>query len=261
MNLITKMSFPNWHYKIDKEKYYLVLTDDIDSYLSCLYLQKKFGVQIGAFYDFTAMYENKDITKGKEPIYVDCDVVNGKAFGNHVTGIKNQQCINLNNNISEIAYYSKYAGSTLFTLFSLYDEDLSVFDDEQIKLLLCVDVWFKQYFNYRDKWDIWVSKMDLKYLSNIICQNEIEDYYNAIIDYKINSKIVIDSDGVLIFPIEYEKIKEDFGLLIKKPELKFETKVKEFSTNRSSAEYMRRFVENVFSNAMIYKGKAIYSYN
>ena len=108
-----KEKFGEWYLNIDKDKYYLVLTNDIDSYLSCLYLKALFGVEIGGFYDFEALYINSEITKGKEPIYVDADINSGLAFGNHVTALSNPDCINLNQGIKQNNYTDKYAGSTL----------------------------------------------------------------------------------------------------------------------------------------------------
>ena len=97
MNLIStiKKSFGDWYKYIDKSKYYTVLTDDIDSYLSCLFLKKKFGIEIGGFYDFKSLYVNSEEVEGKQPIYIDGDVTTGYAFGNHVTAIHNPDCIKL----------------------------------------------------------------------------------------------------------------------------------------------------------------------
>ena len=44
--------FPEWYKDLNKEDYYLVLTDDSDSLFSCKRLNTLFGLEIGGFYDF-----------------------------------------------------------------------------------------------------------------------------------------------------------------------------------------------------------------
>lgn len=163
-----KKSFGDWYKYIDKSKYYTVLTDDIDSYLSCLFLKKKFGIEIGGFYDFKSLYVNSEEVEGKQPIYIDGDVTTGYAFGNHVTAIHNPDCINLNKDITSKTYSEKFAGSTFMTLLSLYDYDLTRCNEDKIFFYLMIDVWFKQYFKYRSKWDKWVNIMEMEYLNDII---------------------------------------------------------------------------------------------
>lgn len=253
-------SFGDWYTDIDKEKYYTVLTNDIDSYLSCSFLKKKFGVEIGGFYDFEALYVNKELTEGKEPIYVDADVAKGCAFGNHVTGLRNRDCINLNSGIKISNYTDKYAGSTLFTLYSLYDFDLREFHKYKIQLLLTIDVWFKQYFCFRSKWDYWVEAMGMEYLTDIISEFSSQDYYDVLIDYKLNSKIQIMPDGTLFFPLNYKGIKEDFGMNILEPECVFDTKVRALSISSGNLYKMYQKKDRIFSNAMTYKDQLCYSF-
>jgi len=257
---IVKKHFGDWYKDIDKEKYYLVLTNDIDSYLSCLYLKKKFGVQIGGFYDFKALYINSEISKGKDPIYVDGDTVNGYAFGNHVTGIRNKDCVNLNCKINTSNYNMKYAGSTLLTLYSLYNEDLRKHPKYQIQLLLTIDVWFKQYFCYRDKWDFWVKMMGMEYLTDIISEYDIDDYYSSLIEMGLNAKIEILPDGSIDFPINYDGIKNNFNLSIPKPDCSFDMKILDLHTWNGFLQGMLTRDEKIFSNAMTYKNKMSYSY-
>lgn len=253
-------SFCDWYKDIDKEKYYTVLTNDLDSYLSCSFLKKKFGVKIGGFYDFEALYVNKELTEGKEPIYVDADVTKGCAFGNHVTGLRNHDCINLNSGIKINNYTDKYAGSTLFTLYSLYDFDLRDFPKYKIQLLLTTDVWFKQYFRFRNKWDYWVEVMGMEYLTDIISEYSSQDYYDVLLGYKLNSEIKIMPDGTLFFPIDYEGIKEDFGMTIPKNDIVFDTKVLDLKIENGCLYKMYQKKDSIFSNAMTFKDSLCYSY-
>lgn len=267
MNLIStiKKSFGDWYKYIDKSKYYTVLTDDIDSYLSCLFLKKKFGIEIGGFYDFKSLYVNSEEVEGKQPIYIDGDVTTGYAFGNHVTAIYNPDCINLNKDITSKTYSEKFAGSTFMTLLSLYDYDLTRCNEDKIFFYLMIDVWFKQYFKYRSKWDKWVNIMEMEYLNDIISYFTIEDYYDFLRQYRLNSKISIcEEDGTLIFSLPYEKIKNDFGLIIPEPKQVFDTKVLDLSIVQTPLfDFFRsRKKDNakpVFSNAMTFKDSVRYS--
>ena len=256
-----KDCFPEWWKTIDNERYYLVLTNDLDSWLSCLYLSKKFGVEIGGFYDFKSLWVN-DKAIGKEPIYVDCDLTNGKAFGNHVQGIANKQSINLNNRgINQSNYTDKYAGSTLMMLFSLYGESFNYFNDEQIKLLLCVDSWFKQRFTFPEKWDKWVKIMELDFLNEIVTQNDKEYYYNLIREYGLNQNIETDSNGKLLCGIDFEKITHSKGLFINNPNgLVFDKKIKDFNTLNADTNIAMPDYVNIFSSAMVYRNRVSFSY-
>lgn len=256
-----KECFSDWYKDIDKDKHYTVLTNDIDSYLSCLFLKKKFGVEIGGFYDFEALYINAETTNGKTPIYVDADVTSGYAFGNHVTGLRNNHCVNLNKSIGVNNYTDKYAGSTLFTLYSLYDMDLTKYPRDKIQLLLTIDVWFKQFFCFRNKWDYWVKSMDMEYLTDIISEFSSTDYYDVLIDYKLNAEIKIMPDGTLFFPIDYDGIKEGFNMTIPTVDsYVFETKVQTLHIGNGDLYKMYQKKDRIFSNAMTYKNQLQYSF-
>lgn len=257
-----KEKFGDWYNHIDKDKHYLVLTNDIDSYLSCLFLHKKFGVEIGGFYDFEALYINSNITEGKEPIYVDADINSGLAFGNHVTALRNPDCINLNKGISQINYTDKYAGSTLMTLYSLYDKDLSRVNELKVLILLTVDVWFKQYFRYRSKWDKWVEVMGMEYLTELFDGLEEQDMYDALLFCGFNRNITIREDGTLFFPINYKGIKEEYGMTIPEPTQVFDTKIQTLKVAQGDLYSIlkKRKTATIFSNAMIFNDKVRYSY-
>lgn len=252
--------FPQWWKQIDSKKYYLVETNDIDSYLSCRYLRHKTGVEIGGFYDFKTLYINSQIAQNKEPIYVDCDVTRGKAFGNHVTSICNYDCINLNRPIKAEAYNQKFAGSTLFTLFSLFNEDLSKYSSEFLQVLLTVDVWFKQYYNFRPQWDYWTKATQLEALTDICQQFDKQYFYDLLIKYRLNAPVQInESTGRISFDIDYDGIASDYGVLIPKPQEVFDIIRFQFTTKAGSPEQVFLDGKCVFSNALVYRNKALYS--
>ncbi len=54
---------PDWWKYINKEDYYLVMTDDCDSLFSCQRLNTLFGLEVGGFYSFEkGLYVNDSIT-------------------------------------------------------------------------------------------------------------------------------------------------------------------------------------------------------
>lgn len=260
MQKIVTDCLPQWWKTIDKEKDFLILTNDIDSYLSCLYLKKKFGVEIGGFYDFKNVYINDEVIKGKSPIYVDADVVKKKAFGNHPTSIKNKDSVNLNCNINESNYFKKYAGSTLFMLFSLYEEDLTKINKELVKLLLTVDGWLTQYNKYKQQWSYWVEIMEMEYLNDILENIDVSSYYSMTKKYNMTAPISIKDDYTLNFNLNYEEIYEDFGLLIPKLDIQFDKKYLNLKTYYCNSNKMLEIMNSVFSNAMTSRYSSSFSY-
>ena len=257
-----------WYASMDADKYFLVLSDDIDSYLSCLFLRKKFGIEIGGFYDFKNLYKNSKVaTKGKQPIYIDTDVCSGFAFGNHVTAFCNEDCINLNNNIGRGNYTSKFAGSTLITLLWFYDYDLKHKDHDKIRFYTMIDSWQKQFFKFRKQWDRWVEDLEIGYMTEIVGAKD-EEWYETKRDLcGLTGKIVIQDDGTLDYTtINFEGIKKEFGITVRKLDLKFDKKIGTFeiynsNISRGISDEIKQFYDNgkLFSNAMTYKTSLRYS--
>lgn len=145
--------FPTWYKDIDPDKHYLVMTNDFDSYYSCKYLNKRFKLKVGGYYEFeSGLWLNAERTEGKQPIYVDLSISEGMTFDNHFTFIKNPLAINPN--VGTSVYNRKYNGSTLALIYALYDRDLDELDENALTALLCIDSWHYGYYNkggtYRD---------------------------------------------------------------------------------------------------------------
>lgn len=127
-------------------KYYLVLTDDLDSYYSCGLLQKMFPtLEVGGFFNFNGLFLNKERTVGKQPIYVDADMVNERCIGNHLPVFKNDNAINPNSGIKQ--YYKKYCLSTLIVIMSVFNYDISDMSIQNIIAALCIDSGYIGYFH------------------------------------------------------------------------------------------------------------------
>lgn len=190
--------FPTWYRDIDKDKNYLVLSNDFDSYYSCVILHQLFGVQIGGYFSLNdGLYLNPERSKGKEPIYVDLSITNGKCFDNHMTFIKNPECINPN--IITTDYYHKYNGSTLSFLCALYGRNLSTYSEKQLNTMIAIDGWFAGYYKYNGRFrNVTMNWMKLfevdKYLLPILEQHDTQYFYDCINHYHINEKIIMQEN-------------------------------------------------------------------
>jgi hypothetical protein len=230
-----KCKFPTWYKGIDKDKYYMILSNDFDSYYSCLLLYQRFGVQIGGYFDLNnGLYLNKERTDGKEPIYVDLSITKGKCFDNHMTFIKNPECINPN--IIATDYYHKYNGSTLSFLCSLYNCDLSKYSQKQLNTMIAIDGWFAGYYKYNGKFrDVTTNWMKLfevdKYLLPILQEHDTQYFYDFINHYHLNEKIIMQDNHL------YCNVKTHI------PTCEFELAYKVKRDNLS-----RYTVENIYTN-------------
>ena len=147
-------------------EYGLILTDDLDSLLSCAILKYVKGWNIEQTYIFKA---NKPIAKSKdsqlydylgtikdathEAIGVDLALTTGKCFDNHLTQFSydekiNPESINLNRiqNIYRQNYSKKYNLSTVLLLWSLYDLPKENLTDELVMLLIAIDGSYEGFF-------------------------------------------------------------------------------------------------------------------
>jgi hypothetical protein len=190
---------PTWYKDIDKLNNFMVLSDDFDSYYSCKILNQLFGLQIGGYFSLNdGLYLNPERTKGKEPIYVDLSITKGKCFDNHMTFIKNPECINPN--IITTDYYHKYNGSTLAFLIALYDRDLSKYSQSQLNAMIVIDGWDAGYYKYNGKFRNtmiqWMKLFELdKYLLPILQEHEDRQYFFDFIDHHhLNEKIIMQGN-------------------------------------------------------------------
>lgn len=187
----------------------MVLTNDFDSYYSCAVLKHCCNLEIGGFYSFdTGLYLNKEISQGKEPIYVDLSVVEGKTFDNHFSFIRNPESINPN--ILTDIYYKKFNGSTLALICSLFNRDLSQYSEESLTALLCIDGWFIGYYNkggrYKDINIYWYEMLGMdKYLLPLLENNDNQYFRDHINKYELNTQITIH-DNHLQCSADYIKL-------------------------------------------------------
>ena len=187
--------FPEWYKDLNPDKYYMVLSNDFDSYYSCKLLKHLFGLTIGGFYSLNSgLYLNPERSEGKEPIFIDLSVTRCKTFDNHFTFIDNPESINPN--IITNIYYKKFNGSTLALLCSLFNRNLSKYSEESLTTLLCIDGWYIGYYNkggrYKDVNIYWYEMLDMdKYLLPLLQEHDNQYFVDFISKYGLNESITM----------------------------------------------------------------------
>lgn len=224
---IEKIEFEKWYKEIDNT-YNLMMSDDIDSLSTALFLKNKFNCNIDMFNSFSDLYISEDTNlndiKREKLVGIDLDLAKNNCFSNHVTYIQNQDCISLNKNIKGGCndYFNKFAGSTLLTVLSLYNHDLNDCTPEQLEVLISIDTAFKQYYFNEELFKKYYDDI-LEYDTfQYILKNKNKDYfYNIIKKYKLHEKIYINSDGNLETNIQLDELSKLFNIDISLPKQKF----------------------------------------
>ena len=202
-------NLPTW-YKDKTNKYHTILTDDIDSLLSCAILKQAMGWNVEEIFLLKKKvkgHEGQDL-KGKtknatqsEGIGVDLALHKGKCFDNHITRFsdidyKNEESINPNlmENITRQNYTEKYAGSTVLLLWSLYGLQKENLTDEAMMMLLAIDSAFLGYYSSRYRQYIkhyLVDVLDLPEFYHCIERHEKEEFYAIQDKYRLREKITL----------------------------------------------------------------------
>lgn len=197
-NILSK--FPEWYKDINRDRQYLILTNDFDSYFSCKTLNRLFGIEIGGYYSFdSGLWVNKEIAFGREPIFIDLSILEGKTFDNHFTFMKNPESINPNVNVS--IYNRKFNGSALALICGLYDINLSKMTETNLTALLAIDGWYRGYYNkggkYKDINIYWMNELGVTdYLLPILEAHDNQYFIDFSREYSLNEEIYIE-DGYL----------------------------------------------------------------
>jgi hypothetical protein len=198
MNQNYRQLLPKWFE--EQKNFELVLSDDLDSLLSCAILKKINNWKIRYFYDFEHLYISEKSTKDTEQrVWVDVAVLNGeKAFDNHVSMVsledkKNRNMINPNVMcyITNDNYTDKYAGSTALLIWSLYGLPLPETDEGKM-ILLAIDSAFKgHYSSMFEERNTFFIKEVLGYgeLVDLMSRRTICDFNEVIDKYGLNKKI------------------------------------------------------------------------
>ena len=190
------------------ENYYLVLSDDMDSFYSCKYLKKRFNAEIGGYYAFGKglFLTEKAKKENRNLIYVDCSVVRDgvMCFDNHRTLFTNHMAINPNmitDRASSDNYFKKYCGSTLMLLYALYHGELS---DLEKDFVIAIDGfyigWYRENGRFRNVNQYWLDMLDLsESLTPVLEKHDMQYYIDLIAKYQLKEKIFIKKNKLFTF--------------------------------------------------------------
>lgn len=281
MNITYKDKFPTWC-DDDDINYNLCLGDDVDSLLVTNFLECEKLYNTKFFYDFDMLYKQKNY-KAEKIIGCDIDFVIGdlRCWGNHVTALSKNDRINKNsanlNNIECITranYTDKYAGSTLATVLSYYDFDISNLSEEGKMLIMCIDSHFQGFYSNRfhdTQKKYLVDILEYPELYDIIKRHSKQDFINMQAKYNLkNGKIWINKDGFLQTNINLNSISDILNTSITLPKIQFKPffkkKDEEYLTmiqKYIDTKYIQNrddIQENIFSYAQTYKNTASFTY-
>ena len=222
MNDKIKKQYPTW--VSSGVKYDSCLTDDLDSFFSCLLLEKTLNYKITHFYSFDKLYEDITYVKDRQLIGVDMDMVKFNAWGNHVLKSYNPNSANINNilRIGTDTYKWKYAGSVLLQIISYYDLDISMLTEECLMILLAVDTTFKMYgFDKSNCRRYLVDILELPELYKLCEKHKRNEFYNLITKYNLHKKIFINKDGMLQTEIDLKSLEVLFNMSFVLPKNQF----------------------------------------
>lgn len=269
-----RKEFPKWCGDNEKD-YDLILSDDLDSLLSCIILGKIKGYEINQFYDFNNLYQLKET--GNETIGIDLDLVKGKGWGNHVTKISphdsyNREMANLNltENINRMNYTNKYNSNTLLTIMSYYSIPISKLSEEGKAILLCIDSAYYPFYNNSfkftgEKWLVDILGYDALY--ELTQRYDKSDFDELQKKYNLKGKIWINDIGELETDIDLTGVMKALnGLELDLLKGKF-TKIRSFETISSDLKddykfrLSKREIEkrDIFSFAVTFRHYIKYS--
>lgn len=260
---------PDW-YQCDEE-HDLVLSDDIDSLASCAVLNMVKGWEVKYFYDFNTIYASKKVQKRRNKrCWVDIATYKGRAFDNHVSRITgwdewNKDMINLNqiNEVTNENYTDKYAGSTLLTVWSVYDIPLPETEEGKM-LLLCIDSTYKGFYATKFKGiqkHYLVDILGLDGLYQVIQRHSQSEFEDLIDKYKLRKKIYYE-DGIIDTDLPLNRIGKALGLNLTLPNQEFyeHTQLEQILVDITDNHYYADDINpDIKTLAIIYKGRAKYS--
>lgn len=235
MSYIYEEELPQW-YKEEKCKH-MVLTDDIDSLLSCAILKLVHPEwKIEYFFDFSTLYHSTllelfDGIKLKDRVWVDCAVQNDEmAFDNHISlanknTYRNPNMINPNFWLESYVaanynYTDKYCGSTALMLWSLFNLPIPETEEGQM-ILMAIDSSYKGLISKNRHF----MEQNYFYMDCIFDQDELVHmcfrHTNAEFEtiknkYKLHEKIQI-IDGKLSLDMDLELLSSLLGIPIELP--------------------------------------------
>ena len=203
----------------------MVLSDDIDSLITCALLTSVKGWHIGYYYDFQSTWKVEGETNNNR---VWCDValmMDEMAFDNHVSRLNkdsyyNKEMINPNllAGVTAQNYKDKYAGSTALLVWSVYNLPLPQSEEGKM-ILLCLDAMFRGYYRgFKEQQRKYLCDMfEYPELYELYNRHKSEDFSELMGKYNIDAKVTVDKNGKLHTDADLKGISELLGIDIKLP--------------------------------------------
>lgn len=266
-----KEMFPEWcNDDIWDKDYELMLTDDLDSLVSCALLNKINAYHINYFYDFETIYEIKE--SDTPAIAIDCDLINGRCWSNHVTMLSeddtvNSKSANLNNifGISRDNYYKKFCGSTALQIWSYYNIPLPSSEEGKMALL-AIDGGYLGHYDSRfiEIHSRYLNMMGFDELIEVLKRHTKYEFYDIEKKYNMKRKIKLNN-GLLETDIDLAGLQGLFYLDLSLPEKPFYI-CKELSrdwptTLNTNKTYTKDDFTEMFSIALINRNKVAFTKN
>lgn len=242
----------------------LILSNDIDSLFSCYMLNKIKGLNITHFYDFKHIYDLNNSYNKDKLIGVDIDFVEYPCWGNHTTYNYNPKCANINNLLRigiNRNYTEKFCVSTLLTIISYFDYDISHLNEEQKQVLLCIDSTYKGYRFNKKLFSQYMIDFGLEELLDTV-ENTSNNTFEYIRDkYNLNGNIKV-KDGQLITNIKLGKLSKLFNIDLCLPINENVEIIETFKTKYLKIWDYEEFKENntIISQAQIYRDSISLTY-
>jgi len=259
-----KTKFPSW--VTEKQDRHLIMTNDLDSVLSCTLLNQVQGYEVNAYYSFDGLGLIKN--DKKKLIGVDLAMTGEKlCWDNHVTGLTKNSHYNPNSaNINTILgihaetsynYTQKMAFSTALQVWSYYDIPLPKTDEGKM-LLLSIDSSFLGFYNDKFKpiFTKYMKMLEFEELLEFCERHTKNDFYKFKYQYTEHLNF---TDGLITYKSR-QFVEDCLGFKLYIPDEKF-IQIMSFDTNRkyiSSVHDLSRD-EKVFSYAIINAKEVKYS--
>ncbi|MBD7909737.1 hypothetical protein [Clostridium cibarium] len=266
--------FPSWCE--DREtKFELVLSDDIDSLMCYTYQREKFDREVkrffdaGAYTDYQIMYRLEDYKNENSSIGLDIALEGEiKCWDNHVVKYSkddyvNPNSANMNKNICNYNYYSKYIVSSFITMLSYYDEDLTTWSKDQLAVLCAIDGLYTPFLSKYGGRFVSTARKNLDdlgygYLADFMIENlkYIEQIKREL---KLDAKIKM-VNGHLETGMDLEKLSEIFCCNIELPSKKFK-KIKSIKRVAKPIAFSKDSIDKgLFNFSLTNKGYCCFSY-
>lgn len=274
-----KKQFPSWVKGIKENP--LILSDDIDSLMSYIFLRDRFNCKVRYYYDVNGenwthkLYKQKGYDYGfdtKKAICVDLALEGYRCWDNHVIKVRdtdntNKLSANLNviDNIYLDNYTDKWCVSTYITILSYYNIDISKWNREQLAILCSIDGVYYPFRSERFKPIAAKHLKDLGYEFLIeFIENNIEYIEQIKKEFNLDGKIKV-KDGKLTTDIKLDKLSDIFNTDISLPNYTFQLRstLTKRRTDVKSKENVEKYLigdKKLRNFVLVSTSKIIYSY-